>query len=135
MRQIFSRRQICRKSNLSKNVSADMNVSRGQMRDKIVAIRDEFCLAIGLFSFNLAAQVIPRSIQEGGTDAALREKKNAWTVGIVGGLLSGTYMRSTKWRRCSTTATTYGFCRSYRMAPRSVRDPDADLGIAHSGAQ
>ena len=50
-------------------------------------------LAIGLFSFNLAAQVIPRSIQEGGTDAALREKKNAWTVGIVGGLLSGTYMR------------------------------------------
>jgi TRAP-type uncharacterized transport system substrate-binding protein len=50
-------------------------------------------LAIGLFSFNVAAQVIPRSIQEGGTDAALREKKNAWTVGIAGGLLSGTYMR------------------------------------------
>jgi len=123
---------------LPKNLSADiagLNVSRGQMRDKIVAIRDEFywsrpqitpdlvlgalnrpregrlqkvlgrymrnrvilasvvALAIGLFSFNLAAQVIPRSIQEGGTDAALREKKNAWTVGIVGGLLSGTYMR------------------------------------------
>ena len=50
-------------------------------------------LAIGLFSVNLAAQSIPKSIQEGGSDAALREKKNAWTVGIVGGLLSGTYMR------------------------------------------
>jgi hypothetical protein len=43
MRQIFSHRQIRRKSNLLKNVSADINVSRGQMRDKIVAIRDEFC--------------------------------------------------------------------------------------------
>jgi uncharacterized protein len=42
-------------------------------------------LVIGLFSFNLGAQVIPRSIQEGGPDATLREKKNAWTVGIAGG--------------------------------------------------
>ncbi len=48
---------------------------------------------IGLFSINVAAQVVPKSIQEGGTDAALRERKNAWTVGIVGGLISGTYMR------------------------------------------
>jgi uncharacterized protein len=39
------------------------------------------------------AQVVPKSIQEGGSDAALRERKNAWTVGIVGGLISGTYMR------------------------------------------
>ncbi|MGA8699890.1 MAG: TAXI family TRAP transporter solute-binding subunit [Xanthobacteraceae bacterium] len=58
-----------------------------------VILASVVALAIGLFSFNLAAQVIPRSIQEGGTDAALREKKNAWTVGIAGGLLSGTYMR------------------------------------------
>src|SRR6516164_4244855 len=50
-------------------------------------------LAIGVFSVNLAAQTIPKSIQEGGSDAALREKKNTWTIGIVGGLLSGTYMR------------------------------------------
>ncbi len=48
---------------------------------------------IGLFSFNLAAQVIPRSIAQGGTDAVMREKKNADTVGIVGGLFTGTYMR------------------------------------------
>jgi TRAP-type uncharacterized transport system substrate-binding protein len=48
--------------------------------------------AFGLFSFDLAAQV-PKSIQEGGSDAALRARKNAGTVGIVGGLISGTYMR------------------------------------------
>ena len=62
------------------------------MRNRVI-LASVVALAIGLFSFNLAAQVIPRSIQEGGTDTALREKKNAWTVGIVGGLLSGTYMR------------------------------------------
>jgi TRAP transporter TAXI family solute receptor len=49
--------------------------------------------AVGSFSFNASAQVMPNSIQEGGTDAALRAQKNAWTVGIVGGLFSGTYMQ------------------------------------------
>ncbi len=48
---------------------------------------------VGLFSCNLAAQVIPKSIAQGGTDAVLRERKNADTVGIVGGLFTGTYMR------------------------------------------
>jgi TRAP-type uncharacterized transport system substrate-binding protein len=50
-------------------------------------------LIIGFFSLNVAAQVVPKSLQEGGTDAVMRERKNAWTVGIVGGLLSGSYMR------------------------------------------
>lgn len=62
------------------------------MRNRIIAA----CIAVlaaGLFSANVAAQVIPKSIQEGGTDSELRERKNAWTVGIVGGLLSGSYMR------------------------------------------
>ena len=62
------------------------------MRSRIV-VACAMALAIGLFSFNLSAQVVPKSIQEGGTDSALRERKNAWTVGIVGGLLSGSYMR------------------------------------------
>jgi TRAP-type uncharacterized transport system substrate-binding protein len=48
---------------------------------------------IGLFSLNLAAQEIPKAISQGGTDAVMREKKNADTVGIVGGLFTGTYMR------------------------------------------
>jgi TRAP-type uncharacterized transport system substrate-binding protein len=62
------------------------------MRARFVAAYLIFS-AIALFSFNLSAQVIPKSISAGGSDAALREQKNAWTVGIVGGLFSGTYMR------------------------------------------
>jgi len=62
------------------------------MRNRVI-----FCciaaLVVSLFSTNLGAQVVPKSIREGGSEAALRDKKNAWTVGIVGGLLSGSYMR------------------------------------------
>jgi TRAP transporter TAXI family solute receptor len=39
------------------------------------------------------AQTIPKSIQEGGTEAAIKNRKNAWTVGVAGGLIDGTYMR------------------------------------------
>src|SRR5262252_6199855 len=39
------------------------------------------------------AQAIPKSIQQGGSDAAIKERKNAWTVGMAGGLIDGTYMR------------------------------------------
>jgi TRAP-type uncharacterized transport system substrate-binding protein len=38
------------------------------------------------------AQTVPKSIQEGGTDAAMKVRKNTWTVGVAGGLRSGTYM-------------------------------------------
>src|SRR5438445_10361632 len=38
------------------------------------------------------AQTIPKSLEEGGSDAAQRYKKNNWTVGVAGGQLSGTYM-------------------------------------------
>lgn len=48
---------------------------------------------IGLFSSDLSAQVVPKSLAQGGTEAALRERTNDWTVGIVGGLFTGTYMR------------------------------------------
>ena len=54
------------------------------------------CLAasvVALLSVNLLAQEVPKSIATGGSDAAMREQKNAGTVGIVGGLYSGTYMR------------------------------------------
>jgi hypothetical protein len=39
------------------------------------------------------AQAIPKSLQEGGPEAAIKLRKNNWTVGIVGGLIDGTYMR------------------------------------------
>ena len=38
------------------------------------------------------AQAIPNSLATGGTDAAVRERKNQWTVGVAGGLLNGTNM-------------------------------------------
>jgi uncharacterized protein len=41
----------------------------------------------------VAAQVIPKSLQQGGSEDNIKDTKNAWTVGIVGGLATGTYMR------------------------------------------
>ena len=60
-------------------------------------------LAVGLFAVsarlsNLTvipaanAQAIPKSLEQGGSENAVRDRKNNWTVGVAGGLLSGTYM-------------------------------------------
>jgi TRAP-type uncharacterized transport system substrate-binding protein len=52
-----------------------------------------FCLAsleVGLPAAQ--AQTVPKSLEAGGTDASMRVRKNHWTVGVVGGQLSGTYM-------------------------------------------
>lgn len=38
------------------------------------------------------AQTIPKSIETGGPDAEIKNRKNNWTVGVAGGILSGTYM-------------------------------------------
>ena len=35
---------------------------------------------------------MPKSLEQGGTDAALKQRKNTWTVGVAGGILSGSYM-------------------------------------------
>ena len=40
-----------------------------------------------------SAQNIPQSLQQSGSsEAAIKEKRNAWTVGVAGGLMSGSYM-------------------------------------------
>ena len=39
------------------------------------------------------AQVVPKSLKQPGSESAIKRAKNEWTVGIVGGLASGTYMR------------------------------------------
>jgi TRAP-type uncharacterized transport system substrate-binding protein len=39
------------------------------------------------------AQAIPKSLEQGGSENEIKARKNTWTIGIVGGLLSGTYMR------------------------------------------
>ncbi len=62
------------------------------MRRRIVIGCLTACI-VALFSSTLSAQVIPKSLQDGGSDSVMRERKNEWTVGIVGGLLSGSYMR------------------------------------------
>jgi TRAP-type uncharacterized transport system substrate-binding protein len=46
-----------------------------------------------LFTVPAVAQAVPKSLQEGGSESVLKERKNAWTVGVAGGLLEGTYMR------------------------------------------
>ena len=38
-------------------------------------------------------QAIPESLQQAGDDAAIKQRRNAWTVGVAGGLIDGTYMR------------------------------------------
>lgn len=56
-----------------------------------VAVVAAFAVATGLD--RATGQVIPKSLSEGGTDSAIKQRKNAWTVGIAGGLIDGTYMR------------------------------------------
>src|SRR5438093_12987609 len=54
-----------------------------------MAVASSWSLQVG----TATAQTIPPSLLQGGTDAAIKERKNSWTVGIVGGLIDGTYMR------------------------------------------
>src|SRR5436190_6369887 len=48
------------------------------------------------FGFGLLAavqaQTVPKSLEVAGSEAAQRDRRNNWTVGIAGGQLSGTYM-------------------------------------------
>jgi TRAP-type uncharacterized transport system substrate-binding protein len=39
------------------------------------------------------AQTVPKSLQDPAAEAAIRERKNAWVVGIAGGLYGGTQLR------------------------------------------
>src|SRR2546430_6866603 len=48
--------------------------------------------SLGLQSVPAQAQSVPKSLEEGCSDAAMRLRKNNWTVGVAGGQLSGTYM-------------------------------------------
>jgi TRAP-type uncharacterized transport system substrate-binding protein len=64
------------------------------------ALKGAACLAAGFLAVTLGAefvgsahaQVVPKSLEQGGPDAALKQRKNTWTVGVAGGQLSGTYM-------------------------------------------
>ena len=62
-----------------------------------VLLRTLFAIAIALmtlFQIEIAtAQVITKALSEGGSDFAIKQRKNAWTVGVVGVIIDGTYMR------------------------------------------
>ncbi len=55
-----------------------------------VAILSVVCFWGGLSPVN--AQSVPKSLQPSGPEAVVKDRKNAGTVGLVGGQLSGTYM-------------------------------------------
>jgi TRAP transporter TAXI family solute receptor len=51
-----------------------------------------FGLLVGTRLNSAQAQAIPKSLEQGGSDTTQKDRRNAWTVGIAGGQLSGTYM-------------------------------------------
>ena len=56
----------------------------------VIAVIFGFLIGIG----PAAAQAIPKSLQGGGdAETLLRYRKNQWTLGLVGGLFEGTFMR------------------------------------------
>src|SRR5436853_1469040 len=57
----------------------------------IVAFIVTFISAAG-YKLPAQAQAVPKALEEGGPENALRVKKNQWTVGIAGGIMSGTNM-------------------------------------------
>jgi TRAP-type uncharacterized transport system substrate-binding protein len=62
-----------------------------------VLLRSLFAIAIAVITLSqieiAIAQAIPKSLSEGGSDFAIKQRKNAWTVGVAGGIIDGTYMR------------------------------------------
>ena len=52
-------------------------------------------MALGLWMgvVPAASQNIPKSLQEGGPEAAIKQRQNNWTIGVAGGNMDGTYLR------------------------------------------
>jgi TRAP transporter TAXI family solute receptor len=79
-------------------------LKRAREAAQLHAVKGAACLAVILTNILVAmplmtelvapaqAQEIPKSLEQGGTDAALKLRRNTWTVGVAGGQLSGTYM-------------------------------------------
>src|SRR5712664_1735520 len=82
-----------------------MGLQLGRWRMRVPALLGAVCLIIlslthivGFGSLGVGlvetarAQTVPKSLEEGGTDAAMKLRKNNWAVGVAGGQSSGTYM-------------------------------------------
>src|SRR6478735_7987231 len=63
---------------------------------RVLGLLGALCFAVSPLGIGLVetarAQTVPKALEEGGSDAAMKLRKNNWTVGIAGGQLSGTYM-------------------------------------------
>jgi TRAP-type uncharacterized transport system substrate-binding protein len=81
------RGKFCVSSSLYSSKPARRRTARGLARAAVTAI------ALLAMAGAAAAQSIPKSLQEASPDEDIKQRKNAWTVGIVGGLMEGTYMR------------------------------------------
>ena len=66
------------------------------IRTALLVVISFLSLALGSFGVgrvgSAQAQAIPKTIEEGGAENAIKNRKNNWTVGVAGGQLSGTYM-------------------------------------------
>jgi TRAP-type uncharacterized transport system substrate-binding protein len=58
----------------------------------LLAWAQSLCLIAGGAIAPAHAQMVPKSLEQGGSDAALKVRKNSWTVGVAGGQLTGTFM-------------------------------------------
>lgn len=63
------------------------------MRQNAVLIALAATIAAWCFVPGAQSQTVPKSLQDTGSEANTRIRKNAWTVGVAGGLIDGTYMR------------------------------------------
>lgn len=54
-----------------------------------------FGLAFGLSAGigQISGQTLPKPSQEGGPEAAIKQRQNQWTIGLAGGNMDGTYLR------------------------------------------
>src|SRR6478735_9238724 len=63
---------------------------------RVLGLLGALCFAVSPLGIGLVetarAQTVPKALEEGGSDAAMKLRKNNWTVGVAGGQLSGTYM-------------------------------------------
>jgi TRAP-type uncharacterized transport system substrate-binding protein len=62
-------------------------------RIRVAALAVAFMLGLWSAGGQALAQEIPKSLQQGGPDAEMRLQKNAWVVGIAGGVFEGTFFR------------------------------------------
>src|SRR4051812_31385945 len=50
-------------------------------------------LFVGCAGVSAPAQTIPKSLQDPAGEAVIRNRKNAWTIGVAGGLFGGAQLR------------------------------------------